>query len=126
MDSQKVHKILLVEDETNVRELYQRQLTQAGFAVTAVEDGEKALLELEKGSFDLMLLDILLPGKNGLQVLKEFKSLNPNSAMKVVIVSNLGQDNMMKEGFSLGAISYLVKVEYTPDQIVDEVKKNLS
>lgn len=124
--NQTAHKILLVEDETDVRELYQRQLIKAGFAVTAVEDGEKALEALKNDTFDLMLLDLMLPGLNGLQVLKEFKTKNPNSAMKVVIVSNLGQDAVVKEGFNLGAIAYLVKVAYTPDQIVDEVKRTLT
>lgn len=120
---QPVHKILLVEDETDIRELYQRQMVKAGFNVTAVPDGQSALDVLKNDSFDLMLLDIMLPGLNGLQVLKDFKTNNPNSPMKVIIVSNLGQDNVIKEGFNLGAIAYLVKVAYTPDQIVDEVKK---
>lgn len=123
--AQPVHKILLVEDEKDVRELYQRQLTKAGFAVTAIPDGEKALETLKHNQFDLVLLDIMLPGINGLQVLKEFKTQNPQSPMKVMIVSNLGQDPVVKEGLSLGAVAYLVKVAYTPDQIVDEVRKTL-
>lgn len=124
MDNQQ-KKILLVEDEEMIRELYARQLSRAGFWVKAVETGEEGLEALKQGAFDLLLLDIMLPGINGLQMFREFKIQNPKSSMILILLTNLGQESVIKEGFELGAQSYLIKTSYTPDQVVQEVKNAL-
>lgn len=119
-------KILLVEDEDFIRELYTRQLTKAGFSVKTAIDGLTGLEMLKNETFDLLLLDIMLPGINGLQLLREFKIQNPSSPMITILLTNLGQEAVIKEGFELGAQAYLIKASYTPDQIVNEVKNALS
>lgn len=119
-------KILLVEDEDFIRELYVRQLTNAGFSVKFAIDGQSGLDMLKSETFDLLLLDIMLPGINGLQLLREFKTQNPNSKMITILLTNLGQEAVIKEGFELGAQAYLIKASYTPDQVVNEVKNALS
>ena len=119
------NKILLVEDEEMIRELYARQLTKAGFFVKAVETGEEGLKALQEDIFDLLLLDIMLPGINGLQMLREFKLKNPQNKMVTILLTNLGQESVIKEGFEMGAQAYLIKTSYTPDQIVQEVKNIL-
>ena len=119
-------KVLLVEDEPSIRDLYSRQLTKAGHLVTAVEDGTKGLSTLKTAAFDILLLDIMLPGLNGLQVLKEFKTFSPTSPTKVILLTNLGQDTVIKEGFELGANADLIKASYTPDQVVAEVQNILT
>lgn len=119
-------KILLVEDEDFIRELYTRQLTKAGFLVKSAVDGQTGLNMLRSETFDLLLLDIMLPGMNGLQLLREFKTQNPNSQMITILLTNLGQEAVIKEGFELGAQAYLIKASYTPDQVVNEVKNALS
>lgn len=118
-------KILLVEDEDFIRELYVRQLTKAGFLVNSAVDGQSGLAMLKAEPFDLLLLDIMLPGMNGLQLLREFKTQNPNSPMITILLTNLGQEAVIKEGFELGAQAYLIKASYTPDQVVNEVKNAL-
>lgn len=118
-------KILLVEDEDFIRELYVRQLTKAGFEVKSAADGQTGLDFLKKEAFDLILLDIMLPGMNGLQVLREFKTQNPKSPTITILLTNLGQEAVIKEGFELGAQAYLIKASYTPDQVVNEVKNAL-
>ena len=118
-------KILLVEDEEMIRELYARQLSKAGFFVKAVETGEEGLKALQEDVFELLLLDIMLPGINGLQMLREFKLKNPQSKMTTILLTNLGQESVIKEGFELGANAYLIKTSYTPDQIVQEVRNTL-
>ena len=124
MDS--VHKkILLVEDEDFIRELYTRQLTKAGFSVKSAVNGQIGLETLKNETFDLLLLDIMLPGMNGLQLLREFKTQNPTSTMITILLTNLGQEAVIKEGFELGAQAYLIKASYTPDQVVNEVKNAL-
>ena len=119
-------KILLVEDEDFIRELYVRQLTKEGFQVKSAPDGQTGLNLLKTDAFDLLLLDIMLPGMNGLQLLREFKTQNPNSPMVTILLTNLGQEAVIKEGFELGAQAYLIKASYTPDQVVNEVKNALS
>ena len=118
-------KILLVEDEDFIRELYTRQLAKAGFTVKSAVDGQSGLNTLKAEQFDLLLLDIMLPGMNGLQLLREFKSQNPTSPMITILLTNLGQEAVIKEGFELGAQAYLIKASYTPDQVVSEVKNAL-
>ena|SRR3990167_11381664 len=118
-------KILLVEDEVFIRDLYVRQLTKASFQVKTASDGQTAINLLKSEVFDLLLLDIMLPGMNGLQVLREFKTQNPNSKMITILLTNLGQEAVIKEGFELGAQAYLIKASYTPDQVVNEVKNAL-
>lgn len=118
-------KILLVEDEDFIRDLYVRQLTKEGFQVKSAADGQTGLNLLKTESFDLLLLDIMLPGINGLQLLREFKTQNPNSPMVTILLTNLGQEAVIKEGFELGAQAYLIKASYTPDQVVNEVKNAL-
>lgn len=118
-------KILLVEDEDFIRELYVRQLTKEGFQVKSAPDGQTGLNLLKTETFDLLLLDIMLPGINGLQLLREFKTQNPNSPMVTILLTNLGQEAVIKEGFELGAQAYLIKASYTPDQVVSEVKNAL-
>ncbi len=118
-------KILLVEDEDFIRELYERQLTKAGFAVKTAPDGQSGLDILKTEPFDLLLLDIMLPGINGLQLLREFKTQNPASKMITILLTNLGQEAVIKEGFELGAQAYLIKASYTPDQVVSEVRNAL-
>ena len=118
-------RILLVEDEDFIRELYTRQLVKAGFTVKSAIDGQSGLDLLKTEQFDLLLLDIMLPGMNGLQVLREFKTQNPTSQMITILLTNLGQEAVIKEGFELGAQAYLIKASYTPDQVVNEVKNAL-
>src|SRR3990172_11167066 len=125
MDAPHNKKILLVEDDDPVRDLYLTQLTKAGLVVEVAKDGQEGLEKLKSKTFDLLLLDIMLPKMNGLQLLREFKAQNPNSPMITILLTHLGQEAVIKEGFELGAQSYLLKSSYTPDQIVAEVQKAL-
>ena len=118
-------KILIIEDENFIAELYSHQLDKAGFNVKIANDGKTGLDFLDRESFDILLLDILLPDINGLEILRELKINNPHSTMIVLLLTNLGQDTVIKESFELGAQGYLIKASLTPYQIVDEVKNAL-
>lgn len=118
-------KIILIEDDDLIRQLYADQLRAAGIEVSDFPNGKSGMDALRQQKFDLVLLDIMLPDINGLEILKEIK-LDPNlKSIPVVLLTNLGQDTIIKEGFKLGADAYLIKLAYNPDQIVDEVKKML-
>lgn len=117
--------VLLVEDEDFIRDLYQRQLTLAGFSVDAFPNGTEALNSLKQKTYDIILLDIMLPDINGLEILKQIKQNPATQHASVIMLTNLGQDATIKQGFELGAEGYFVKAAYTPDQIVQEVKNIL-
>lgn len=116
------NKILIVEDDDFIREMYQGELARSGFVVSACSNGEESLKILQQSQFDLMLLDILLPGINGLEVLKQVKTNPQTKNLKVVLLTNLGQETVIKQGFKIGAAGYLIKSAYNPDQIIHEVK----
>lgn len=119
-------KILIVEDDLFIRELYERQLGIAGYQVATAADGPEGLAKVTQFQPHLLLLDIMLPQMNGLDLLKTLKAKDETKNIPVILLTNLGQDSVIKEGFSLGADGYLIKSAYTPDQIIEEVKKFLS
>lgn len=120
-----MNKVLIIEDEKFIADLYALQLTKAAFQVKVANDGKSGLDLLNQESFDILLLDILLPDFNGLEVLKQVKMKNLNPQMVILLLTNLGQDTVIKEAFTLGANGYLLKASLTPYQIVDEVKNAL-
>ena len=118
-------KILIVEDDQDVRELYTEVLRDEGFEVAEAVDGQSGLAKVLEGTYDLLLLDIMLPKFDGLEVLKTIKEKAKVKGIPVILLTNLGREAIIKEGFSLGADGYLIKSEHTPEEIVDEVRKFL-
>ena len=116
-------RILLVDDEAYTRELYEELLRGEGYDVVAAGDGEAGLLEGMKGGFDLILLDVIMPKKDGISFLKEYKALKPTRPNgKIVMLTVLGEDPIIKSCLELGASGYLIKSELTPDQVLNEIK----
>jgi len=122
-------RILLVEDDPFLIDIYQKKLESSGFLVEAAKDGEKAIEILKEKNFDLMLLDIVLPKIDGWKILEEIEKMKKEKKeleeMKIVIWSNLGEKEDVKKGISLGATSYLIKANFTPSEVVREVEKLL-
>lgn len=124
-NSQQVKKrILLVEDDAFVRDLYLDVLTAANYEVSYAVDGEDALNVAKQGTYDLILLDIMLPKLTGLEVLKAFKDIGSNvKDVPVYLLTNLGEENISEEAYRLGADGYLLKAKYLPKQLVEEIDK---
>ncbi len=118
-------KLLLIEDDDLIRDLYKRQLEKADLEVNAYSNAEDGIAAAGSSTYDLILLDMMLPHTNGLEVLKKLKADDKTKDFPVMFLSNMGQDVVVKEGLELGAIGYLVKVSLTPSQLVEEVKKVL-
>lgn len=114
-------RILLIEDEAIIRELYEKVLTEAGYELSFAFDGESGIEKAGKGKYDLILLDIMLPKRTGLDVLKELKTVSKNK-VPIYMLTNLGQESVMKEAYSLGADGYLLKAKFLPEQLVQEIK----
>ena len=121
MTDKKGYKILIVEDEDSIRDVYKEYLTGEGFIVEMSSDGEDALEKIKTFDFDAMLLDIMLPKTDGLEVLKRIKSDIHYKDKVVLLLTALGRDSVIKEGFELGADGYLIKDQENPD----DVKKNI-
>lgn len=105
----KPYNILVVDDEEHIRELLQYNLTSAGYEVVEAENGEEALGKLEKASFDLVLLDIMMPGVDGLEVLKQIRKDNSQWQLPVILITAKGTEIDKVLGLELGADDYLVK-----------------
>lgn len=119
-------RILIVEDDQFLRDFYQELLIAEGYQIDTAADGDIALEKLFKGGWDLVLLDIMLPKKDGLQILQEIKLNPPKSAIgPIVILTNLGHDTVINKAFVLGAGGYLVKSALNPDEVLKEVKSFL-
>lgn len=119
-------KILIVEDDQFLREFYQELLVAEGYFIDVAPDGEMALQKIWGNEYDLILLDIMLPKKDGVEILKELKNHPPKSSKaKIVALTNLGQDTIIKECFDLGAQGYLIKSALNPDQVLQEIKSYL-
>lgn len=117
-------KILLIEDDPYTRDVYQEILQNNGFTVTTAEDGQEGLADILEGGFSLILLDVMMPKMDGLQVLANIKGKIPkNQNGPVVLLTNLGHDPIINEALRLGAKAFLIKSELNPDQLVLEINK---
>ncbi|OGD85782.1 hypothetical protein A2164_03170 [Candidatus Curtissbacteria bacterium RBG_13_35_7] len=119
-------KILLIEDEEQIRDLYKRQLEKANIITDAVESAEDAVKLLKNNIYDLILLDLMLPGENGIKFLEKIKANPKTKNIKVVLLTNLAIQTIINKGLELGAIDYILKIKHTPEQIVEKVSKYLS
>lgn len=119
-------KALIIEDEQFIRDIYKRQLEKSGIIVDGFGNGTEGLQSTKQTKYNIILLDIMLPDLNGLEILKQIKQNPINKDVPVILLTNLGQDDVIKEAFTLGAQGYFIKASYTPDQIASEVKNILS
>ena len=113
-------KILLVEDEAFIRELYSLFLKEDGYVVEEASDGHDAVEKYKSKHYDLVLLDILLPEKDGMVVLDEMRGID--NSVPVVMLTNLAQDELVKKAFDLGATGYLLKARISKKELLAEVK----
>ena len=120
-DVEKKAFILLVEDDKFLRELLVRKLEGVGFKISTAVDGREALKKVKEELPDLVLLDLVLPGVDGFDILKEVKETPETSKIPVIILSNLGQREEVERGLKLGADDYLIKAHFTPDEIINKV-----
>jgi DNA-binding response OmpR family regulator len=118
-------KILIVEDDRFLRELIARKLKNEGYEVLEAIDGEEGLKKIKEEKPDLILLDLILPGIDGFEVLTKAKEDSDTAQIPVIILSNLGQREEIERGLKLGAIDYLIKAHFTPGEIIEKIKNIL-
>lgn len=117
-------KILLIEDDIFLHNLYKDTLNFAGYKVLSAKDGEEGL-ELIKNNPDasLVLLDLMLPKLNGIDVLKAVKADERVKNLSIIVLTNLSESDIIDRALKMGANAYLVKVNFTPKEITDTVRQ---
>lgn len=110
-----------------MRDFYQELLTSEGYTVDVAADGDVALSKILQGGWNLVLLDIMLPKKDGLHILQDLKVQKPVSPIgPIVVLTNLGHDTVINQAFTLGASGFLIKSALNPDQVLTEIKSFLT
>lgn len=115
-------KILIVEDENFLRDLYVQILKDEGYEVDQARDGEEAFQMLSDNKYDLTLLDVIIPKMDGLQVLEALRKANPETNNEVVLLTNLGQDLVIAKALEFGVRGYIIKSDFTPDELIKEIR----
>jgi len=115
------NKVLIIEDEQDIRAIYTEVLQNSGYIVDQAPNGEVGEDKLKNTDWQLLLLDIMLPGKDGLKLLKDIKENPEMKKGPVIVLTNLNSEHIIQEAFKLGADGYLIKSEVNPDKVVEEV-----
>ncbi len=115
-------KILIVEDDKFLRELMSQKLRNENYNVIEAVDGEEGVKKAIEEVPELILLDLILPGIDGFEVLENIKKEEALVPVPVIILSNLGQKEDIEKGLKLGATDYLIKAHFTPGEIIEKVR----
>ncbi|KKT74902.1 MAG: Response regulator receiver protein [Parcubacteria group bacterium GW2011_GWB1_44_7] len=116
-------KVLIIEDDKFMAESLATKFKEANFAIAHLKNGNEVVEEMIIQKPDIVILDILLPGKNGFDVLKELKEKEETKNVPVIIVSNLGSKEDFEKGSRLGASGFMVKATVIPEDVVAKAKQ---
>jgi len=120
------NKILIIEDEEILLGLLRKKLIKEGYDVSVARDGEEGLEQIRKVKPDLILLDIVMPKKGGIEVLEEKLEDEEIRDIPVIVISNSGQPVELTKVKKLGAVDWLIKTEFDPKEVLDKVKKQIN
>lgn len=119
-------KVMWVEDDQFLNDIIAHKLSKTTFAFFHASEGEEALRIISQEVPDIIMLDIILSGMDGFEILRRIKSDDKIKHIPVILLSNLGQQSDLDKGKDLGAIRFLVKATVTPDEIIDQIKDVLT
>ncbi len=114
--------VLIAEDDKYISIAYKDGLSRAGFDVIIAMDGVEAITKINSDKPDLILLDLIMPIKNGFEVLDEIKKDPKINKIPVIVLSNLGQDTDISKGKELGAVDYLIKSDFSMKEVIEKLK----
>lgn len=118
-------KIMIIEDDAHLLRNYVTELELLKYTVVTVSDGDKALSSITKEKPDLILLDIMLPNKNGIDILEEIRQEDKFKDLPVVMLTNYGDEENIRRSLELGALDYLKKYNVTPSDVGQRLEKYL-
>ena len=114
-------KVLIIEDDIALYNMYSTELSLRGYEVLNVSDGSKAFEEVKKAKPDLILLDVMLPQRNGLDILGDLKSTEETKDIRVVMLTNYGTDENISKAVELGAEDYILKYNIVQSELSSKV-----
>jgi adenylate cyclase len=120
--SDEVIEVLLIEDDADIRDMYQLRLSLDGYRVITAVDGEDGLAKAREFSPDIIFLDVRMPKKDGIEVLTEIRADPATAHIPVVILSNYVEREIVERSMSLGAKKYLVKADITPSSVAESIE----
>lgn len=116
-------KVFIVDDDEFLLDMYAVKFRESGFEVEVARGGEEALSKIQSGyTPDAILLDIVMPGLDGFEMLRAMKKEQIGAGSQVIILSNLGQKDDIERGLGLGAKDYIVKAHFTPTEVVKKIE----
>ena len=118
--------ILVVEDDQFLNKVYRSKLAKEGFNAVFAQDGEQGLTMLMQHKPDLMLLDVVMPKMNGFQLLEAVSTNDELKGVKVLVMSNLGQDSDVQLARQLGAVEFIVKSDTSIDEVIALIRQHLA
>lgn len=116
------NKILIIDDDPFILDMYVLKFREAGFAVEVARDGKEGLKKIKEFAPEAVLLDIVMPTMDGFEVLRTLKRESQKPTFKMVLLTNLGQKDDVERGIQLGADDYIIKAHFTPGEVVEKVK----
>lgn len=124
-NAEKKKKVMIVEDDSFVMDIYETKLEKEGYSVSGANNGLEALKKLENDTElpDLILLDIIMPYMDGLEFLKKIKGEEKLKNIPIILLTNLSQKEEIDTGLGLGAKDYLIKSHFTPSEVMEKIKK---
>lgn len=124
--SEQKNKVLIVEDDPMILDMYVHKFQQEGFTVVSHDRGDGAIDIALSENPDIILLDVIMPGLDGFAVLESLRQNPKTKDVRVIMLTNLGQDEDKEKGMKLGALGYIVKSSKTPAEVVKEVRNYLA
>lgn len=118
-------KVLIVEDDKFIAEVYVTKLNREGFDVILAGDGEDALAKIKRERPDMVLLDILMPKMDGMEMMEKLSQDDELKNIKVIFLTNANEKDFVDKALEAGAVDYLVKSNYTPDEVVKKIREKM-
>lgn len=117
-------KILVAEDDKFLLKIYQTKLAKEGYEIVSATDGEEAVQSIKIEKPNLVILDLVMPKKNGFEVLEEIKADPELKDIPVIVLSNLGQESDVERVMQAGAVDYLIKANFSIEEVMEKIKKH--
>jgi DNA-binding response OmpR family regulator len=119
-------KILIVEDDNLIADMYASKFRRAGYEIDLAKDGQEAITKVKNNKPDLVVSDVVLPNKDGFEILRAIKNDPELKSIKVIMLTNLGEPENIKKGLESRADANLIKAHSTPSQIVEKIEEILN
>jgi CheY-like chemotaxis protein len=116
-------KILLVDDDAFLRDMYATKFGQLGHTIDAADTAESAIAKLSASSYDIILMDMIMPGMNGIELLKKIKEAKLGGSPLCIMLSNQSEEADIRASLEVGAVGYIVKAKLIPSEVVAEVMR---